>query len=104
MSSCGAPPEDGSKLFADVELVGSSGTEKTVMSAVLLGRLGKSAAAWHFYRHDDTAQSQPRAVLDSLSAMLGGSVPGFARALEAVGVEATLASGKVDTAFATLIV
>ena len=64
-------------------LMGSGGTGKTVLSAELLGRLfdlGR-AAAWHFCRHDNKAQSTPASLLRSLAAMLCHTLNGFQAAL-----------------------
>lgn len=92
--------ERGSSLFW---LLGGGGTGKTVVSAVLLERLKRRAAAWHFCRHDDAAKSEPVAVMKSLASMLCDSVPGFADALDAEAVADAVASAKPERAFAALL-
>ena len=58
-------------------LMGSGGTGKTVVSAVLLDRLGNDAVAWHFFRHDNPSEHGPCDILRSLCAMLCDKLPGF---------------------------
>lgn len=60
-------------------LVGGSGTGKSVVSAQLLVTDGirEHIKAWHFCRHDNSAESDPRVILQSWAAMLTTELPGF---------------------------
>jgi hypothetical protein len=70
---------NGAKLFW---LMGGAGTGKTVVSALLLDRLGNSCiAAHHFCQHTEPAASQPRAILLSLAAQLCRNLGGFSEKL-----------------------
>ena len=59
-------------------LMGGAGTGKTVVSALLLDRLGVShIPAHHFCLHTDPDASQPRKILLSMSAQLCRDLPGY---------------------------
>ena len=70
-------------------LMGGAGTGKTVVSALLLDRLGVSRIpAHHFCLHTDPDASQPRKILLSMSAQLCRDLPGYQEKLVA-GVGST---------------
>ena len=62
-------------------LLGSGGTGKSVLTAVLMSRVSERVVAWHFCRHDDKEKSAPAALLRSLAAMLCHRLPGYDAAL-----------------------
>ncbi|KAJ1456177.1 hypothetical protein M885DRAFT_184687 [Pelagophyceae sp. CCMP2097] len=66
-------------------LMGSGGTGKSVIFAVLLDRLHARglAIAWHYLRHDDAASSKTVTIIRSFAAMCCKTVPGFEELLRA---------------------
>ena len=62
-------------------LLGSGGTGKSVLTAVLMSRVSERVVAWHFCRHYDKEKSAPAALLRSLAAMLCHRLPGYEAAL-----------------------
>jgi hypothetical protein len=87
-------------------LMGSGGTGKTVVAAVLLDRLRDDAVAWHFCQHDNSSQSEPADVIRSLAVMLSASMPEFGAELrkqDYSAIKLAANSNEIDDVFDTLL-